>query len=242
MSLSYRDPRVAAAQATSKKTVGNPLLRILPGGAIELVTTRRGRALRYQIDDTGHVQLLDTGDRSRLWLLGRRVILLGFAVVVVAWFSGAFFGWEDDTRGVALVVLAVLLWWTGGAIQSRAYSRIERSFNPDDGWFELKALVRLPGGEPPVTWLTLPQLRAVEELASARGNMAAVRLEAGGDAVEVVTNERRFVERHRVASSGDAILLDSANVGSRAQAQPWNRYGGKKDDWALVNLNEPAGE
>jgi hypothetical protein len=243
MSLSYRDPRVAAAQVTSKKTAVNPLVRFLPGGAIELATARRGRALRHHIDDTGHVQLLDTGDRSGRWVLGCRVILLGFAVLAVAWFSGAVLGLEEDLRGVALVVSAMLLWWTGAAILSSGYSRIERSFNADEGWFELKALVRLPKGKPPVTWLTLPQLRAVDELASARNNVAVLRLDAER-AVEVVTEHRGLLERHVVAASGEVTPLDTARVVSHVRfstdkRRALQRYGGDRADWAVVNLNVP---
>lgn len=240
MSHLYRDPRVAAAQATSKKTSANPVVRFLQAGAIELVTARRGRPLRHRIDDTGHVQFLDTGDRSARWLLGRRVLVLGFATLVAAALSGAFLGWEEDPRGIALVVAAMALWWTGAGIQSSADGRLSRSFDASEGWFQLKALVRLPEGKPPVTWLTLPQLRGVDELASARNNVAVVRLDAEG-AAEVVTEHRGLLERHVVATSGEVTFLDSARLSRSGfginRRRVRERYGGNRGDWAAVDLN-----
>jgi hypothetical protein len=238
----YRDPRVATAQSTAKGSSSIPRVRLLADGSAEIVTVRRGRLRRHRLDETGLAAVVETAERTRRWHVAKAVEIVGMAAFLGAFALNPLLGWDDDFRGLVLFVGGLILWWTGYGIKSSAASRSVRRFEEAEGWFELTSLWRLDAGKPPATWLTLPQLRAVEELANAHGNMAAVRLEPGEDAVEVVTKERRSVERHRVASSGEVMILDSADVGSRAQARPWNRYGGKKDDWALVNLNEPGGE
>ena len=233
----FTDVRIAAAQRVIKGCDTVPRVREVEG-EVEVVSVRRGRLYRHIIDETGHARLVETVERPARWWLGHAVLLIGVVAFLMTWFTPLFGLDEVDAWGLVALVGGVVIWWIGAAIQWIASSKSVGKFRDHDGWSELKAL-GLPPDKPPLNWLSLAQLCAVERIAGERGDEAVVRRQEDGGA-EVVTKDRHVLERHLVGRDGSVALMDSTRSPRRfpqaLKSRAYERYGAVPSGWTVVDL------
>jgi hypothetical protein len=235
------DPRVAAVQKVAKSHDTVPRVREVSGGAAEVVSVRRGRLYRHRVDGPGSAVLLETSARPVRWLVGRSVLATGAVLVLLS-----FFAWplglvaEGDALLGVLFLAGVVVIWVGLGIQASAVQRLLNVYGEEDGWAELKLLVALPAEKPPLAWLSVAQLSGVERLTVSRDNESVVR-DSGRDGVEVVTEDRRVLERHLVDPAAGVSLVDSCLLprgtvlGRSLKTRAQRRYGGR-GDWYAIDL------
>jgi hypothetical protein len=237
MSAPFPDVRIAAAHRVIKGCDTAPRVREV-AGAVEVVAVRRGRLCRHIIDQTGRARLVETSERPGRWRLGRCVLLAGVLGFLGIFLAPLFGLKEGDARLWIAALGALAAWWGGAWIQWTASKNSMSEFREHDGWSELKSL-GLPPGKPPLTWLSLAQLCAVERLAVERGDEAVVRQQPDGGA-EVVTGDRQVLERHLVGRDGSVALMDSARWPRRfpqaLKRRAYERYGAVPSGWTVVDL------
>ena len=241
MPVSSLDPRVAAVHRVAKNHDRVPRLRALTGGAVEIVSARRGRLFRYRVDGSGHAVLLETVGQPAGWLAGHALLVIGVAAFLLS-----FLVWplglvqEDDAlRGVLLLGGMVVI-LVGGIVRDNAIRRSLRAYGAEDGWAEVNLLVRLPSEKPPLAWLSVAQLPGIDKLTVERSDLSVVR-DCGRDGVEVVTEHRHVLECHRIDRSGGVTLVHSCRLPRHTvfrslKTKARSRYGGGREDWFEINL------
>jgi hypothetical protein len=234
------DPQVAAAQRVVRKRGLVPLLRDIPGGAVEVVSVRRGLLYRDHVDAGGATIPLETVRCSPRWQIGNVVMALALALFVIPlWGPGAFGHW-GGARWIIPAVCGFVMSWIAHGIKFSCVRRLRRQrYSADEGWYELRAL-GLPLEKPPLNHVSMPQLRAVNQLAS-EGHLQAVVRDTPDGQLEVVTSGGRGLRRHLVDTRGFTTLIDSAPRERRVElrmlkARARKRYGGRRSDWLDVDL------
>jgi hypothetical protein len=239
MSAPIPDVRIAAAQRVIKGCDWVPRVREV-AGAVEVVSVKDGRLRRHIIDESGLVTLVETRERPARWWVGRAVLLGGLLLTLLGMVFGlSLIGLDGEGARVLVAMLGgVAAWWGGWWVSWTATSKSLNEFREDDGWSELKALGLAPG-KPPLDWLSMAQLCAVEGLATRRGDEAVVRQQADGGA-EVVTEGQDLQERHLVGRDGSVFLMDSTRSTGRGwtalKDRAQDRYGGTRSDWSEFDL------
>lgn len=241
MPVSSLDPRVAAVHRVAKNHDRVPRLRALTGGAVEIVSARRGRLFRYRVDGSGHAVLLETVGQPARWLAGHALLVIGVAGLLLS-----FLVWplglvreEDALRGV-LFVGGIVVIWVGGGVRESAIRRSLKAYDAEDGWAEVNLLLELSTEKPPLAWLSVAQLPGVDKLTVERGDVSVVR-DCGRDGVEVVTERRHVLECHRIDRSGGVTLVHSCRVPRHTvvrslKTKARSRYGGGRGDWFEIDL------
>jgi hypothetical protein len=237
------DPQVAAVQRVVRKRDMIPLLRDLPGGAIEVVSVRRGRVYRDYVDAGGAATTLETVERSRRWLLGNGVMLAGLGLVVVSLCGPLAFGHRPGAWSIIPAVCGLIVSWVGSGIRLAAIKALRRGpYSAEDGWYPLGALVHPSAKKRPLNSASMPQLRAIEQLAWEGRLHAVVRDKADGQ-IEVVTDGGHGAQRHLVDRHGAAALIDPPPLtrASRLElgtlkAKARKLYGGPDGDWFDVDF------
>lgn len=239
MSAPFPDVRIAAAQRVVKSCDWVPRVREV-AGAVEVVSVKDGRMRRHVIDEAGLASLVETRERPGRWWVGRGVLLGGLVFTLLGIVFGlSLVGLNEEGARVLVALLGVVAaWWGGWWISWTASSKSMNEFREHDGWSELKALGLAPG-KPPLDWLSMAQLCAVERLATQRGDEAVVRQQPDGGA-EVVTEGQHLQERHLVGRDGSVALMDSTRSPRRSwtalKSRVPKRYGGVQSDWTVLDL------
>ena len=234
------DPRVSAVQRVAKSHDTVPRVRELPGGIVEIVSTRRGRLNRHRVDPSGQAVLMETTQPPAAWLVGRAVVVTGAIVFLLPFLASPLGLLPVGWLGLLWLLGGMVVIWVGCLVRQRAIQRSLDTYRDEDGWAEVNLLLKLSTEKPPLAWLSVAQLSGVDRLSVERGRASVVR-DCGREGVEVVTEDRQVLERHVIDWTGVLRLVDSCREPRRSKfrslkARARSRYGGRRGDWFEIDL------
>ena len=202
MGREFRSPSFgSAAAATTPARLAEEfdevLWRELPSGGIEVAVKRVDLIERLYVHDDGSTSQLATVP-VQVWGWGRRLLVGGFALAVVAGVARWLFGVQTDTWATFAAGLAIFaVGWIGSLLGENMHPELEAK----GGWYRP---TKLNGWTPRAS----AQLAAVERIAGAHKGLAFVR-DVGAATIDVRAPRGGGLDHYVVDGSGGAELTET---------------------------------